>query len=142
MTDAGKGSSEGGVKQKKSNWSDLAARTVSGVTLAVFAFAVTYWGGLAFAAFFGLVALLVYREWISMVGEEAKGIPAIVGLCIDRCNACLLLRGSMAGSIDHSSCRGRVSSDCQMLLLTRAVVCIWLALCIGLRVCHPYAAAR
>lgn len=64
---------------KKSNWSDLATRTVSGVTLAVTAFAVTYWGGVAFAIFFGLVALLIYKEWVNIVGEAPFGIPALLG---------------------------------------------------------------
>lgn len=66
-------------RQKKSNWSDLATRTVSGVTLAITAFAVTYWGGLAFAVFFGIVTLLVYKEWIDLVGEAPYGIPALLG---------------------------------------------------------------
>ena len=39
----------------------------------------TWWGGVAFAAFFGIVALLIYREWVVMVGEAPLGVPALVG---------------------------------------------------------------
>lgn len=69
----------GRSSKPKANWSDLAARTVSGVVLAVAAFAVTYWGGAAFAVFFGLVALLIYKEWVNIVGEALYGTPALVG---------------------------------------------------------------
>lgn len=72
-------SSQLAEKPKKSNWSDLATRTVSGVTLAVTAFAVTYWGGMAFSLFFGLVAILIYKEWVNIVGEAPYGIPALLG---------------------------------------------------------------
>lgn len=54
-------------------------RVISGVVLAVAAFAVTWWGGLAFAIFFGAVSLLIYKEWVAIVGEQPFGIPALVG---------------------------------------------------------------
>lgn len=65
--------------KQKSAWSDLAVRAMSGVVLAVAAFAVTWWGGLAFAIFFGAATLLIYKEWISIVGEKPLGVPAIIG---------------------------------------------------------------
>ncbi|MCV6547968.1 MAG: phosphatidate cytidylyltransferase [Cohaesibacter sp.] len=64
---------------KKSLWSDLAPRFVSALVLAIAAFAVTYWGGAAFALFFCLVVLLVYHEWVLMVGESRTGLPALIG---------------------------------------------------------------
>ena len=64
---------------KKSLWSDLMLRLVSGVVLAVAAFAVTWWGGLAFALFFGAVTVLIYREWLAMVGEAPAQTPAMAG---------------------------------------------------------------
>ncbi len=65
--------------QVKSLWSDLALRIVSGVVLAVAAFAVTWWGGLAYSLFFGVVTVLIYREWVAMVGEAPTGTPALTG---------------------------------------------------------------
>ena len=66
-------------KARKSNWSDLTVRALSGVVLAIAAFAVTWWGGLAFTLFFGGVAMLIYKEWVGIVGEQSLGIPALVG---------------------------------------------------------------
>ena len=66
-------------KTRKSRWSGLAVRVLSGVVLAVAAFAVTWWGGLAFALFFSAVSMLIYKEWVAMVGEQPFGIPALVG---------------------------------------------------------------
>ena len=67
-------------KQKKSStWSDLAVRATSGIILAVAAFAVTWWGGAAFALFFGIASLLIYKEWVAIVGEAPFGVPALVG---------------------------------------------------------------
>jgi phosphatidate cytidylyltransferase len=63
----------------KKLWSDLAPRVMSAIVMAIAAFAVTYWGGLAFAIFFGLVSLLVYHEWALMVGESRTGVSALVG---------------------------------------------------------------
>ena len=65
--------------KRKSNWSDLAVRAISGVVMAVAAFTVTWWGGLAFAVFFSVVSLLIYKEWVAMVGEQPLGVPALVG---------------------------------------------------------------
>ena len=64
---------------KKSLWSDLALRAVSGVVLAIAASAVTWWGGVAFGLFFGIVTLLIYKEWVAIVGEQPYGIPAVLG---------------------------------------------------------------
>ncbi|SNY93708.1 phosphatidate cytidylyltransferase [Cohaesibacter sp. ES.047] len=63
----------------KAPWSNLALRALSGILLAVLAFLATWWGGLAFALLFGLGALLVYREWVAIVGEAPFGIPALIG---------------------------------------------------------------
>jgi len=52
---------------------------MSGVVLAVAAFSVTWWGGVAFALFFGVVTLLIYKEWVTIVGEQPFGVPANVG---------------------------------------------------------------
>lgn len=60
-------------------WADLAPRVMSAIVMAIAAFAVTYWGGLAFAVFFGLVSLLIYHEWALMVGEKRAGVPTLVG---------------------------------------------------------------
>ncbi|WP_319414534.1 phosphatidate cytidylyltransferase [uncultured Cohaesibacter sp.] len=65
--------------QKKSIWSDLMVRFVSGIVLAVAAFAVTWWGGVAYALFFGAVSVLIYREWLHMVGEAPFQTPAMAG---------------------------------------------------------------
>ena len=54
---------------------------MSGIVLAVAAFAVNWWGGLAFAVFFGLVTVLIYKEWVGIVGEQPFGIPASLGYC-------------------------------------------------------------
>ena len=63
----------------KTLWSDLMVRTLSGVVLAFAAFFVTWKGGPAFVLFFGMAAVLVYKEWVAIVGEQKFGIPALVG---------------------------------------------------------------
>ena len=68
--------------QKKSLWSDLMVRFASGIVLAAAAFAVTWWGGVAFALFFGAVTVLIYREWLSMVGEAPAQTPALTGYIV------------------------------------------------------------
>ncbi|WP_316862642.1 phosphatidate cytidylyltransferase [uncultured Cohaesibacter sp.] len=79
MFDASATPAEEKNNNKKSPWSDLTVRVMSGVVLAVLAFAVTWWGGIAFALFFGVVAILVFWEWVRIVGERALGTPAIIG---------------------------------------------------------------
>ena len=66
-------------RKRKTLWSDLLVRVASGIVLAVAAFAVTFWGGVAFALFFGAVTVLIYREWVNMVGEAPVGTPAMAG---------------------------------------------------------------
>ncbi|WP_319531698.1 phosphatidate cytidylyltransferase [uncultured Cohaesibacter sp.] len=83
-----------------SGWSDLAVRAVSGVVLAVLAFAATWWGGLPFSLLFGLGALLIYREWVAIVGEAPFGIPAVIGyLCVAGSLVCLYVGAWQASLI-------------------------------------------
>lgn len=60
-------------------WSDLIPRVLSAIVLAIVACTVTYLGGAAFALFFSLVSLLVYYEWVQMVGETPFGLVAMIG---------------------------------------------------------------
>ena len=87
------------VPKGKSNWSDLAARVVSGVILAISAFAVTWYGGLAFALFFGGAALLIYKEWVGIVGESLSGIPAVVGYASILLSLVCLLAGAWQAAL-------------------------------------------
>ncbi|PLW77495.1 phosphatidate cytidylyltransferase [Cohaesibacter celericrescens] len=80
LTDDNKSVSDTNEKSKNNTlWSDLALRAVSGVVLAIAASAVTWWGGVAFAVFFGIVTLLIFKEWVAIVGEQPYGIPALLG---------------------------------------------------------------
>ena len=69
-------------------------RVVSGVVLAVAAFGVTWWGGLAFSLFFGAVALLIFWEWVSIVGAKHFSLPALIGYGVVLASQILLWFGA------------------------------------------------
>lgn len=61
--------------------SELFWRTISGLVLAPIVVFATWWGGFVFAALAGLVAALIVREWMRLVGEREIWIElACIGL--------------------------------------------------------------
>lgn len=61
--------------------SELFWRTISGLVLAPIVVFATWWGGFVFAALAGLVAALIVREWMRLVGEREMWIElACIGL--------------------------------------------------------------
>ncbi len=77
---------------------DLVLRIASSVVLAPLAVGFAYWGGLAFAAFWGIAAVFVMREWILLVSGPDRRSALMIGIASVALAAALA--ASAAGAAD------------------------------------------
>jgi phosphatidate cytidylyltransferase len=92
------------ARQSQLPGGDLMLRIASSIVLAPLALGFAYLGGLAFAAFWGVAAVLVMREWILLVSGSARRAALIIGL--GSVALATALAASVAGAVDSSGVFG------------------------------------